>query len=259
MKVLRPLFLVFAAIPLALNAQVVVNKPVVLNGLTPADRQATGLALSSDPDRVMTSGVEQAGSYRVVLVSNNDGWVGSSSALSTAPIPGTHVLITAPETFPGLVRLNLNGYGPAWVMAHGDTLRGDDVEPGSMLSVVFDGTVFHVLNGRADVHRECPAGMVAISEQYCVEPNERPAADVYAAFVTCAIENKRVCSWSEFYVACTRRTELGLQNMLNDWEWTNNACNEDNSVRVVGASTCEAASTRLGTGPAANFRCCYSR
>jgi hypothetical protein len=170
------------------------------------------------------------------------------------------LLVTVPDAASGNVTLALNGTAPAWVMSEGDTLDAGSIPEGTMLSLVFDGTYYHLLNGTQDRRRSCPTGMVAISEQVCIEVNERPAVDLYTAFVTCAAESKRVCSWSEFHVACRARIELALQNMLNGWEWTNNACNEDNTVRIVGMTTCETASTRPATtGPAAAFRCCYTR
>ena len=48
-------------------------------------------------------------------------------------------------------------------------------------------------------------------------------------------------------------------NMLGDWEWTNDAANEDAVVRTMGIGT---ACVGAGASPvttARTFRCCYSR
>lgn len=101
--------------------------------------------------------------------------------------------------------------------------------------------------------------MSAVNDQYCIEQVERPLATFLDAVSTCASLGRRLCSWAEHHAACTRRVELGLENMNNDWEWTNNTSNEDNSVRMVAFGNCTNAGNRLLTAAPATFHCCFTR
>jgi hypothetical protein len=140
-------------------------------------------------------------------------------------------------------------------------LAGDAYPDGTLLSLVFDGAQFQVMNGLASLRRECPTGMVAVNDQFCVEPDERAAADFFNSNLACAQVDRRLCTWAELYVACTAAAQLGLSNMTNDWEWSNNTANEDGGVRVALLSTCAAAGVRDGfdTSIPVRSRCCYSR
>lgn len=57
---------------------------------------------------------------------------------------------------------------------------------------------------------------------YCIEINERAAIHWDEARHTCLQLNKRLPEPGEFKFACTRRTQLGLQNMTNNKEWASN-------------------------------------
>ena len=142
----------------------------------------------------------------------------------------------------------------------GRQLTDSDVAPGSLLSLVFDGTSFQVLNGAVHRRRDCPSDMVAVNEQYCIEPQERDTLDFYDAAFACVSDNKRLCTWGEWYRACTLAATLGLANMSGNWEWTNSSANEDLIARMVGNTSCTAAGTSLVTGSIPRkSRCCFSR
>lgn len=259
MRTMRIFWPMAMCIAVSMAAQVHTDRPLRLIGPEPSDRQVTGLPVATEPSAILTVGVEQAGTYRLTDVADTVHWEASLAAHPGAPVAGTHVVVRVPATSTGRVSLTINGHGPSWVMYGTDTLEAGSLASGDLLSLVHDGTVFHVLNGRTHLQHACPSGMVAISGQVCIDSVERSPVDLYTAAANCAGANKRLCTWSEFYIACRQRTALGLQAMLNDWEWTDDACNEDNSVRLVGVNTCEVTSTRLASGPATSYRCCYTR
>lgn len=243
------------------HAQVSVNKPIVLEGLLPEQRQLTGLPAPTLPNSLTTAATEQAGTFRTVIPQEGNNWVVSVDGLVDAPVAGMHLLVVAPQTSSGPVEINVNGNGPyALLTGPGEPLDGGTVPAGSALSIVMDGTAFQVLNGSAYSRRPCPLGTVAVNSSFCVEPNEHPIANLFTAMTTCSDLGLRLCSWSEFLISCSRATELGMLQATDNWEWTNDASNENGSGRIVGTGSCLSAGNALVINSIDRaFRCCYSR
>lgn len=244
-----------------LGAQVQLDRPLLLNSATDADRQVTGLEASGAPAAVLTTAVARSGSYRVGAPGSGEIWSITVEALTSAPVAGTHLVIITPAASTGAAQLSVNGHGPYPILSGPNTpIMGADIEPGTLLSVVMDGSAFHLLNGHVPERRPCPDGTVEVNDLYCIEPQKHLATDFFSAIDTCAAMGLRLCGWGEFLIACQRATELGLLQPTNSWEWTNDASNENNCARIVGAGSCLSAGNALVTGSLdRNFRCCYSR
>lgn len=245
----------------AANAQVISNRSVILTGTTDAERQVTGLGSPQNGPDLQTAGVEGSGQYRVAAPVPGNAWTADLPGINT-PQPGTLVVLRAPQTLPGAITLLLNTTGPYPVLlADGAALDGTDLAEGLFLSLVFDGSAFRVMNGTADIPRTCSTGLVAVNRQYCMETAQHMPKNFFDAALECHADGLRLCRWGEFYTACERATELGLLQMADGWEWTNNSSNEDNSARIVGAAgTCMSAGNALVSGSADRaFRCCSSR
>lgn len=252
--------IMLVSMPLASIAQVQVDKAILLTGPAQPDRQVSGLALSTDPADALTAGVAQSGVLQLAEPAPGNSWQATLPGIVGEIGIGTHVVVKAPVTAGGPLTILLNGNGP-YALVNGTTpLDGAMLVPGQMLSLVFDGTAMQVINGRNDLRRTCPEGMVAPSDLYCIETSQRTAADFFTAAVTCASDGGRLCSWAEFHLACVDQLALGLADMTGNWEWTNNTANEDNSVRVTGQVNCTSATTWMATGTTPlTYRCCYSR
>lgn len=233
----------------------------MLEGTAPEQHQLTGLPAPASPAALVTAGSEQAGTFRTVAPADGNSWAVNLDALSGAPIAGTHLVVIAPPTTAGPVEISVNGSGPfPIVTGPGAPLDGGAVTAGTTLSLVMDGSSFHVLNGSVYARRPCIAGTVTVNASLCIEPEERVASDMFTAFTTCANAGMRMCSWAEFYTSCQRATELGLLQATNNWEWTSDASNENGSARIVGAGNCASAGNALVTGSIdRTYRCCYSR
>jgi len=247
------------AVPLASKAQVHLDNSIELTGSSAADRQVLGLPGSTGPNTVLTAGTEQRGDARTAIAVAGTTWNLDLPGLGTTPAIGTHVVVKAPVPTPGPIALSLNGAGPFPLRKGAFVVDGSGVTEGAMLSLVFTGNVFQLINGRTDLRRDCPSGMVAVNAQYCIEPNERAATDFFQAGLSCATPDRRLCSWGEWYAACQQATALGLVGMTNNYEWTNNTSNENNSVRITGQDLCESVGNSLSTGVARPARCCYTR
>jgi hypothetical protein len=253
--------ILFAILPLALPAQMLVDKPIVLTGPDAPSRQVTGLAPSAASDAVLTAGVEQQGSYRTAAPQAAGVWAVDLPAMSGVPENGMHGVIIAPANTGTTVSILLNGQGPfPLVSRSGVPIDGTTIPEGAPLSVVLANGELHCLNGPAYARAPCALGTVAVSNTLCMQPVEHPASDFFAASITCGDQGLRLCSWGELAAACSNAAALGLIGMANNWEWTNDASNEDGSVRIVNAAGCTSAGNALATGSTPRaFRCCQTR
>lgn len=250
---------IFVASPVIMLAQVEVDRPVILESTDPTQRQVLGLEPGGDPGDALTAAPEQQGLLRHSEPAAGPVWNVELDGL-IAPTAGTHITVKVPEGGSGTVQLQLNG-GVATALEWEPGLAVDvsALPAGLILSLVFNGTAWQVMNGRDYKLRGCPPGMVAVNDQFCIQQSQRPALDFGSAINVCAALSQRMCTWGEFIAACQRRIALGLQFPSNDWEWTNNSANEANTVRMVRLANCTQAGTRNMASPAAPYRCCYTR
>jgi hypothetical protein len=77
----------------------------------------------------------------------------------------------------------------------------------------------------------CPEGMVPIGSSivglggFCIDINETRRGDWVEVEKMCSYNFKRLCWAEEWELACKeqQKTNLGLQNLLGEWEWTRNS------------------------------------
>ena len=244
------------------NAQVRIDAPVQLAGDDPVDKQVTGLAPLNDPAAALSVEAERHAALVHAQAAPGTAWIVDVPALASAPVAGTHLTVSVPDGAAGPVSLLLNGLGPYNVMTGSTTvLDGEQVTSGSVLSLVFTGAAFQLMNGRVRTLRACPEGMAAVNGQFCIdEQQDLAVADFFYAARTCGDRGLRLCSWAEFHTACVNSATLGLSNMVGDWEWIGSACNEDGGARLAGSSTCTTATCVAAIGDTdRNFRCCIER
>lgn len=246
------------------TAQVRVDKPIELTGTGADQRQVTGLEHTAAPAAALTAATETSGVHRLAATAPGE-WTFILPALPGPPQTGTQLLLQVPSASPGAVQITINGSGPHPLTQGPDlAVHGTDLAEGTMLSVVFDGDGFQLLNGLAHGRRECPAGTVPVSYDVCVAQNEHPLGntDFFTAVMTCHAEGLRLCTWSEWILGCTEAANLGIADMLGNWEWTDDMANEDGTANTVGGIVnqgCYAAGTTNATTGSRPFRCCYRR
>ncbi|HZC68692.1 MAG TPA: hypothetical protein VE201_08755 [Nitrospirales bacterium] len=71
----------------------------------------------------------------------------------------------------------------------------------------------------------CPPGMVGVGAErggFCIEIDKTFSGDLRKAEKACAIAGKRLCSASEWQIACKEASAgiIPVKNMIGDWEWT---------------------------------------
>lgn len=240
-------------------AQVLIDKPLVLTGNGDAAKQVLGLSSAQEAEQALDAGNDQAGTAHWSGNAVGTVWAVDLPAVNGGLEAGLALVVRTEATQSGQVTLSVNGSAALPVLlAPGTPLLADHLPSGTMVALVFDGAAFQVTNGVAHQWRPCLDGSNQVSDHFCIEPNERPLLTWYLAAQTCVQAGMRLCTWSEWQRACQRRTELGLNDMVGNWEWTNNSANEDLSARMVGNLNCSSSSTRVVSDQLV-FRCCYSR
>lgn len=242
-------------------AQVIVDKAIELNAADPNQRQVLGLPPSTNGNAATAAEVEQSGTHRYAESSNGTTWQLDYPALGGTPTPGTQIIVHVMDTTgSGPLQIMINGTGPYAVLRMpGTPLTAEETAANRVLSLVFDGTGFQVMNGMARGKRPCPSGMVAAGQQFCIEITDRDTLDFLDASTTCASLNRRLCTWGEWYTAAVSATTFGLTAVTGNWEWTDDACNENTTVRTVGLNSAQHTGCAGMLTPARNYRCCYTQ
>jgi len=103
----------------------------------------------------------------------------------------------------------------------------------------------------------CPGGFTSVNAEYCIETNENVGSPgtFWVASDASYAAGARLCSWSEWYMACNNTG--GLSNMTNDKEWIDAEGLASTSARRAGASCTNCESWNVGTS--STFRCCYTK
>lgn len=150
---------------------------------------------------------------------------------------GTLLRFVAPADLHGPITLGCDEL-PAVPLTRPDGLppaRGQ-VIPGAVVEVLYANDTW-ILLGLTGIG--CPPGTVAIGERLCMERASQPNLLWFPAADRCNDLGGRLCSWDEFYVACTQYGSE-FTNMLSAWEWLDDSSNHANSAVQVGMSTCTA-------------------
>jgi len=258
----RPLSLtVLVMLALTAQAQVRSDHSILLEGAADADRRVQGISDAAFEGDALNARTLQAGAFRFgEAAGNGDAWTVALDPPVGSLSPGLRLSLLASTDNEGPVTLNVDGTGARPLLGAGGVLSAGDVLAGEVLSLVYDGTAFQLISGRPLQRKPCPPGTVAPSALYCIETVQHDTMDYPSAAVFCGNQNMQLCTWGQWYVACTQAAALGLQGMVGDWEWTNSAGNSDIQARVVGQSTCtQAAVTNGWDSEPRSFRCCYRR
>ncbi len=242
-------------------AQVQVDRAVLLEGSAPADRQVVGLSDAASEADALNARSLQRGTYGHAAVTGGSNWQATLSPAVSALTAGLRLTLHVGSANTGPVTLTVNGLGPVAVLKDGDLpLVSGDVGAGERVSVVYDGAAFQLISARRIDRKPCPSGTVAVGELFCIETQEHDSTDYPTAAIACGALNMQLCTWGQWYVACNRATELGLQNMVGNWEWTNSPANSDGQVRVVGEASCTQAAVTNGWDVESRFfHCCFRR
>jgi hypothetical protein len=235
--------------------QVHIDRPLELSAADEALRHITGLRFAVEADEAVNVGTVRSGLFAIAEPLSTS-WTLTVPALAEPPTTGTSLNVLFPDAVPGDLSIFINGSGPYPILVdHVNVLDGADLEPGTILALVFNGSAFQVMNHRVREVSDCP-----VNDQFCVDIALAPdAMDFFSAADHCGARGARLCSWAEFMSSCVERVELGLA-MIGQYEWVGSACNENGLARISGLSGCTSTACAFATGDLdRNFRCCTER
>lgn len=261
MKIL--LFITSLIVALSTQAQVTVNKSISFINSDSTKRQVVGYgsakythnAVSAKDviiDRLKTS---TSVSYSSGLITMN-----SAIDLSNYAI-GMEITFKANFSCNDSTFISINNHGPKLITKdYTLALDSADIDSGMMISLIYDGTNFQLINSL----KKCPSGFVAVDNNYCIEIDERPADNIWNAILTCDLMGGNICSISEWHYAC-QNTSLGLVNTQNNWEWVDHGNDHGTGGTIVGGGATGCSSQKstnvdvTQNGSVNNYRCCFYR
>ncbi|MGV3637905.1 MAG: hypothetical protein ACO1NQ_09685 [Flavobacteriales bacterium] len=236
-------------------AQVEVTVPVTFTG-PDAERGIDGLGAPGSQHAAITVEASVAGISTWAEASINGTVV---TLTPTAPLsePGNGTLLRflAPADLAGPSSLACTG-SAALPLRRPDGLppaRGQIIQ-GALVEVVLAGEAWILTNLAGS---DCPPGTIAISDRVCIERADQGNTLWFPAADRCTNLGGRLCSWDEFYIACTQYGDQ-LTGLFNAWEWIDDSSNHANSAVQVGFQNCTAQrwanpnNVTLG-----NSRCCF--
>ena len=251
--------------------QVEVKEPIIMTGETEEDRQVKGLAEPVELHQAVPAKVIQQGALTFAETAGTP-----NNITLQIPLPpnnyeaGMVIYFRAADVNTEAVTINLNGLGEVPLYKNvTEPLDSAELIPGLIVSMIYDGDNFQVLS---ELHKPCPLGFIAISENYCIEIQERGPHSFWDAIMTCGDLGGKLCDWGEWYYAC-QDDELGqiVENMVGNWEWVDAGGNNlswanysANTAHVTGNEGCD----DIRSWPIANsdselltreYHCCYKR
>lgn len=235
---MKPLLTSIAAILLSMaHGQVSVDTRIHFTGQD-AERAVEGLGAPASQDAAVTVSASLIGTTTWATATVNGMAVTlQPSAPLTDHRDGTVLRFVAPAAVHGPATLACVGLAPSPLRRPDglDPARGQIVQ-GAVVEVVRAGDGWILTNL---VEHGCPPGTVAISERLCIERADQGNTLWFPAADRCTNLGGRLCSWDEFYIACTQYADQ-LTGLLDAWEWIDDSSNHANSAVQVGLSTCTA-------------------
>jgi len=238
---------------------------VILDGPTDADRQITGLADPLSTDAAISAEAVRSGAATRTLTTGSDILIGGLTPALDQYTIGLVVTIVPEMPNDSAATLNLNGLGERpLVRASGEVLQRADLFAGIPARFIYDGSQFRLLG---NAYLPCPEGFHVGGREFCVEDSSRAPMSFYEAVRTCASQDSRLCTYSEWVRACENGT--GFLATVADFEWVDDAANTTNGAKRVG----NGGDGVSGTPPSINcrhgswsvptelgrYRCCSNR
>ncbi|MFZ1330572.1 MAG: hypothetical protein WAR83_00175 [Flavobacteriales bacterium] len=237
-------------------AQVGIDVPLHFTGPN-GQRGIDGIASPTSTDHLITVGFAVSGmAHWCDATLNVDTFELSLDPISDQLANGTMLRFISGQDVSGPVFVQIND------MTAMPLLRGDGVDPvagqieaGAICEMVLNEGVFILT---APSRRGCPAHSVQLNAQVCVDSTVQNTTLYYEAIDHCASKGGRLCTWQEFYLACTH-TEPPLGDVLLNWEWVDDTANHTHTLGQAGGTSCmgQRSVPTLDIVPGAT-RCCYS-
>jgi hypothetical protein len=255
-------FFLFTTI--AVQAQLEMPVPLVLDASSAEDRQIIGLADPVTSDAAISLRALRNNTASTATVSGTVALVGTLTPAPVSYTAGMSVQLIPGQANAAGATLELNGLGALAIVKRGGLpLDSADLLPGVPALVIHDGSNFQLISSTS---LPCPPGFTPSTRDFCVADSSRAAATWFEASAYCTERGTRLCTISEWTHACVHAP--GFIGTVISAEWVDHAANNINGAKLVGAG-----SDGVGGVPGVNcryggqsppenpfrFRCCTHR
>lgn len=150
----------------------------------------------------------------------------------TTPLDGTFLNFKSSGINKGAMKITLNGINYFNLYKqNGDQIDSAEIQPGQIISTIFDGNNFICIS---KLYKPCKKGFVSVSDTYCIDALPRGSSNFYNSVQTCGNEGAMLCTWNQWYFACTDSLNNGSGGYLSNFEWVNDAGNNGSDAKVAG-------------------------
>lgn len=239
-----------------LSAQVVIDRPVQFTG-APSDRVIIGLAPPLTASAAITVEASLAGKAHWAQATLEGSSVALTPSLPSSDVRDGQLLrFIAPAELYDSLTLACTGQ-PTFPLLRPDGARiaRGQVHSGTLCEVVHMNSTWVLMN--APEHG-CPPGTVSVNDRLCVEIAGAENMTYYPANDRCVGMGGQLCTWGEFYLACTS-VGTQLTGSLGAWEWLDDSSNHAHSAVQAGMTACTAQRWGNPVNPIfqARSRCCF--
>ncbi len=260
---MKTLFIILLLTGFNCKSQLEVNDTLILTGQSNSSRILDGLSSSDAIDAAVDA--KSIVESRLIYANVSNSSANQIDLTLTPTISqysiGLRINFFSPITANDSVLISIDGLNHV-ALLHNDGRSIDSLEivSGMVVSAIYDGTNFLVLSQTAKL---CPTGFLSVNDYFCIEQDENSVATFWDANVDCGDRNARLCSWSEWYLACVK---LGgnLTNMTNNQEYVDSSQNYSNSIssscwaKQVGDGGCQE-NERSDPYNLRSYRCCINK
>jgi hypothetical protein len=256
MRALLPLVLVSGPALAQLDLPV----PIHLSGASPEQRQVTGLAATPDSSAAVAFGEARSRSLVTAAATGGSVLTITLDPPLTALPAGSELTIVPATAHDAGAQLVVDGMGPyALVKWGGVPLDSAELPVGIPSRMIFDGERFMVITSAG---RPCRAGFSIASNIHCIADSAQPALNFRDAAAYCNQNGGRLCTMTEWAVACHRSP--AFLPSVESLEWVDSASNSSSQAKLVGIDrVTQAFGCDFGDTDDQNalrrFRCCSDR
>ena len=236
--------------------QVHLDQPVQFEASDSTQRQVQGLGEALQENALITLGAARSGALHFATV----GGTSDTIQLSLDPPATSYTNGLALRFLPiaantGAVVVDVDGLGMRGL------LRPDLLPPsvgqlaaGTPVEIIYIDSVFLLTSRLAE---GCPEGYAQVNARFCIEQNANVGQRWFDAVQYCTDRGARLCSWDEYYHACSLLTG-SLNGLFLEWEWIDDTADHSHTAVQMGRYTCASERSIATLDIAvANSRCCY--
>lgn len=243
--------------PIAVLSQVEINKPIEFVNTDDSLRQIYNIGIPGDSSSLINFKNATSESLISIRLSGSGNYSFQKPFTGFSLVEGMQLnLLIDTTNSVSTPSITFESTNYPLKFQNGDSIPVFKLENNSIARVIFNGTEFRL----AQYFRNtCPPGFVSVNENYCIEINERPLTIYTNAINICNNLGGSLCSWGEWYYACSNLNNVVVFNMQGNWEFIDDASDHSDTYAVVGNPSCMNFFSENVNLFNRNFRCCYRK